>query len=100
MNVLHTAANLLEGDRSRQHGDPRKTFATIADLWAAFLKGKLRPGETVTREDAALMMSLFKIARTRHGSWNADDYIDGAAYLQIAHDCSADMFDATGSLGA
>lgn len=88
MHVLYTAAGLLRGDRAR-HGDARKTFETIAGLWAAFLKGKLQPGETITREDAALMMALFKIARTRHGSWNADDYIDGAAYLQIAHDCSA-----------
>ena len=31
-----------------------------------------------------LMMSLLKIARTKTGSPNKDDLIDGAAYLAIA----------------
>lgn len=85
--VLATALDLLQNDRSRQHGPATLTFATIARLWSAYLTTVIGSEVTILPEQAAVMMALFKISRTEHGCFNRDDYVDGAAYLQIAHDC-------------
>lgn len=75
---LEQAARLVAGDRQSQHGDKRENFQNIADLWSAYL------GAHITAEDVPLMMSLMKIARTKTGSHNPDDYLDGAGYLGCA----------------
>ena len=64
--------------RQKEHGDKVKNHANIASLWSWYLK------KEVTAYDVAMMMALLKIARTKTGSPNKDDLIDGAAYLAIA----------------
>ena len=50
----------------------------IAALWSAYL------GMPITARDAALMMVLLKVARTKTGAFNLDDYVDAAGYAGIA----------------
>ena len=64
--------------RNKTHGDKVANHINIAALWSWYLK------KEVTAYDVAMMMSLLKIARTKTGSPNKDDLIDGAAYLAIA----------------
>ena len=77
-DICFSAAELVGGDRARQHGDARSLHARIAALWSAYL------GQTITPHDAALMMLLMKVARTAGGTFNFDNYIDAAGYAGIA----------------
>lgn len=78
VEIATKAAELIGGDRARQHGDKRTNHENIAVLWGGYL------GVELTAHDVALMMALLKIARTKTGSHNPDDYVDGVGYLAIA----------------
>ena len=41
----------------------------------------------ITAHDAAVMMALLKIARTKFGAPTEDTYVDAAAYMAIAGEC-------------
>jgi hypothetical protein len=77
-DVLHLGAELVTGDRATTHGDYKKSYAMVADLWASYT------GAKISSQDVLIMMSLMKIARMKHGTHNADDFVDGAAYLAMA----------------
>jgi len=76
--ILKTAHDLVAGARGKQHGNILNTHENIALLWTAYRREKYTP------LDVALMMSLLKIARTKDGETNSDDFIDGAGYLGVA----------------
>lgn len=76
--ILADAGRLISSDRAEQHGDMRANHENIANLWAAYL------GTPVSAHDVALMMSLLKIARTKTGQHNQDDYVDAVGYMSIA----------------
>ena len=50
-------------------------------MWAAYLD------KEITAHDAAVMMNLLKIARTKFGQPTSDTYVDAAAYMAIAGEC-------------
>ena len=77
-STLTKAAELIDGDRDKQHGDRHECHAAIAALWSAFLTVNIEPA------DVALMLALQKIARTQHGEHNPDNYVDGCGYIAIA----------------
>ena len=78
VEVLAEATQLISGDRARTHGPMRENHDNIAALWSAYL------GVPISRSQAAIMMTLLKVARTKLGEWNDDDATDGAAYFAIA----------------
>ena len=71
---LATAADIVNGDRSRRYGDIEDSFGRIADLWQAYLGHKVSP------RDVAMMMILLKMARGEHNPAHADNYVDIAGY--------------------
>jgi hypothetical protein len=75
-----TAAKLVTGDRDRTHGDKETNFADIAALWDAYLWMRRGRSTTLDARDVAAMMMLLKLARTQHGEFNPDDYIDMIGY--------------------
>jgi hypothetical protein len=77
-DVCHRAGNLIGGERARQHGDALAAHTNVAVLWSAYL------GVPITARDAALMMVLLKVARTKTGDFNPDNYVDAAGYAAIA----------------
>ena len=80
--ILLQAAEAVNGPRDRTHGDKVQNHQNIADHWNAYLAGRLdRP---LSARDVALMMAELKIARTKLGEHNLDDYIDGAGYMGCA----------------
>lgn len=81
-DITQKATDLVGGDRGRTHGDKRENHQNIAALWNAYLGHRLVGG--LTPLDAALMMALLKIARTKCGSHNPDDYVDLAGYAGVA----------------
>lgn len=82
--ILQTAIDISCGSREETHGSPQETFDDIALLWSAWLK------KTVTAEDVCMMQTLLKMARSRHGTKNKDDYTDGAAYQALAYEVAED----------
>jgi hypothetical protein len=77
------AADLVAGDREKQHGDKVDNMSNIARLWTAYLQSSGRAVNTVTAEDIPHMMVLMKVARTQTGNFNPDDYIDMAGYAGV-----------------
>ena len=72
--ILQIAAELVSGPRDREHGDKLRNHRNIADLWSAYL------GVRITAMDVALMQVLLKVARTKTGSLNLDDFVDICGY--------------------
>ena len=77
-DVCRRATDLVGDDRARLHGDARAVHDSIAALWSAYL------GTPITARDVALMMVLLKVARTKTGAFNLDDYVGAAGYAGIA----------------
>jgi hypothetical protein len=79
-DIANKAAELVGGDRAESHGDMHQHFAHVAALWSAYLKLE----QPLSVADVPHMMALLKIARTKSGSVNVDDWIDGAGYMACA----------------
>lgn len=82
--ICGKAASLVGGDRAKTHGDKTENHRNIARSWTAYLHDKLRPGVELSEVDAALLMALLKVERTKTGTFNPDDFIDLAGYAGVA----------------
>ena len=71
------AVAVMMGDRMRTHGDPADTLNRIAGLWGSYLEMDITGG------DVAKLLTLVKIARSRH-RYDRDHYLDGISYLLLA----------------
>ncbi len=76
--ICAEATRLMEGPGARRHGDKVENTENIARLWGSYL------GIPVTAKDAALMMTLLKVARTKTGEHNIDNYIDISGWGSMA----------------
>lgn len=92
-DILKQAAGLVAGDRARQHGSKVANHNNIADLWTAYLGNRL--ATRLEARDIALMMVLLKVARTKTGNHNPDDYLDMAGYAG----CAGEIADAEHPVG-
>jgi hypothetical protein len=97
--VCETAAGLVGGDRAKSHGDKTENHRNIATLWNAYLGWRLGEGCLLKPEDVALMMLLLKVARTKTGTFNEDDFVDMAGYAGCAAEI-AGLEDAKGKIVA
>lgn len=91
-DILNAAMRCVCGDREQDYGSPESSFRMIAALWEPFLKQKcVSPGAelTISPEDVAAMMALFKIARIATGHGKADNWGDGAGYLACGGEIEA-----------
>ncbi len=82
--LLAEAAELVGGERSRQHGPARQSLGLTAELWSAYFRV---PIEAV---DVALLMALLKVARARAGVLDPDHFLDLCGYGAIAGELAAD----------
>ena len=85
--VLEQALNLVSGDRADAHGPIWENHNNIAMLWNGYLYNK----DYLLAADVANMMELLKIARRKLGTFNEDDYIDGAGYAAVALECAEEQ---------
>jgi hypothetical protein len=83
-DFLNTASILVSDDRHATHGDKTLNHVNIAKLWSAYKDVEF------TAHDVAVMMALLKVARTKLGNLNQDDYVDGAGYLAIAGEIASE----------
>ena len=85
--ALETATQLTSTTRNAQYGAPLKNLSCAAALRAVY---KEYAGEYKysPAHDAAIEQVMLKLARIATGqTGNAENYIDGAAYFAIAHEC-------------
>ena len=79
-----TRKDLLESalrattERGVEYGKPEDNFSTIARLWRAYL------GVAVNAQDVAMMMVLFKVARSKANPDHTDNLTDIAGYAACA----------------
>jgi hypothetical protein len=78
VQILEQGVAVTAGDRDRAYGPPYQNFNACAKLWEAYLMAKTH---------GAHMMTLLKMARTFHGGYHEDNYIDSATYEAIAGEC-------------
>ena len=58
--ALQLAKELIAGPRAKTYGDKIQNHCNIAKLWTAYLD------KEITAHDAAVMMALLKVARTKN----------------------------------
>lgn len=81
--IAAKAAELVGGDRARQHGDKRENFTKIAVMWNAWLQIRRDPSPVLKARDTGAMMVLMKLARMESGAHNIDDAQDLVGYASI-----------------
>jgi hypothetical protein len=85
--VCACAADLVGGDRAAQHGDKIENFTRIATIWNGTLDAMgIETSRLLDAHDVAGLMEAMKIARRYSGSFNPDDYVDGAGYAGVAYE--------------
>lgn len=82
--ILEEAADLVDGDRNAQYGDPRQDFRRTAELWTSYLDGKTE----LDLHDVAAMMALLKLSRIRWSPEKRDSWADLAGYAACGWDCA------------
>lgn len=85
--ILREAEKLITGDRNKNYGSPTENFDTTAALWNAQMGHKLKPGESFTGPDVALLMIQLKMARLKTSPSNRDHYLDIAGYAACGWEC-------------
>jgi len=86
--ILSEAQKVINGERQDQYGTPEDSFELISDYWNVYLESKgLMADDRIglRKEDVALMMVLFKIAREAN-QHKRDNVVDAAGYLGIYGD--------------
>lgn len=74
MALLQRAADIVDGDRDEQYGDPEDSFEAIATMWSAYLQHEIDP------VDVSMMMVLLKAARVAGNKAHIDSFVDIAGY--------------------
>ena len=78
--ALHTAAELIAGNRDKQYGGPEENFGRIAKIWTVLFE---RP---FSESDVAAAMIAVKMARLVNGGFQADTWIDIAGYAGCGYE--------------
>lgn len=83
-DILEKARSIINGERASTYGKAEDSFATIAQMWSAYLD------HPVTSADVANMMILLKIARNSSGVYKDDNWIDICGYAALGAEIQSD----------
>lgn len=86
-DILRHAADLIDGDRNKQYGEPQINLRLAAELKRVFWSQATRDIGEAERE--AIDMCLTKLSRIGTGVYKEDNYVDLAGYAGIAGECGA-----------
>lgn len=83
--IAARASELVGGDRAKTHGDKSENFNRIAAIWNGTLRAAgISTSRPLDGHDVCNLMETMKVARRYTGSFNVDDYVDGAGYAACA----------------
>lgn len=105
--LLTYAADLVDGDRNAQYGDPNDDFLRTSKYWSTHAGGVFRrklnqKNIAVTQEvidiidslfdphDVAIMMVQLKNSRLAWSPDKEDHWVDGAGYMACGWDCASE----------
>jgi len=80
-SILEEAQRLTSGDRQDDYGHALDDYSRTAELWTALLRHKLKPGESITWDDAIRCMVAVKLSRDVH-RMTRDNMVDVAGYAR------------------
>jgi len=75
--LLHEAAELINGKRAQEYGEPQQSFENIAKHWSLYLKKEITPF------DVGMMMILLKVSREAGGKGSRDNLVDICGYAGL-----------------
>lgn len=81
-DVISKAAELINGARATDYGDPVESFTRLAMIWSAIL------GVEVTASQVALCLAGLKMARLAHTPSHADSWVDLVGYAALGGEIS------------
>lgn len=81
---LKEAYEITNGARDKQYGNPEDCFLRIANLWTAYVDGKVG----FLPADVAAMLALLKIARIANCPIKEDSWVDLAGYAACGCECA------------
>lgn len=76
-SLLHDTADLIDGIKAKEYGDPDKSFNDIAQMWSIYLNHHISP------IDVGMMMVLMKVVRNSGGRHKQDNCIDICGYAAL-----------------
>jgi hypothetical protein len=75
--LLMHAAELINGQRAQDYGEPQQSFENIARLWSTYLH------QEITVTDVGMMMILLKVSRNQRGKDKQDNFVDICGYASL-----------------
>lgn len=97
VDIAKTAADLVGGPRNHVHGDMLVNHQKIAAVWNGILTAAGKAGAApLDAHDVATLMEGLKIARRYLGSFNRDDFVDGAGYAACAGEIRSRLINQAG----
>ena len=75
--ILHDTADLIDGERAKDYGEPDVSFNDIAGYWSRYL------GVPITAFDVGIMMILMKVSRGGRTRFKKDNLVDIAGYAAL-----------------
>jgi hypothetical protein len=83
--ILDAVKKTICEDRQDVHGNPEDTHTLIASFWDEYLHSRFNiTDNTISAQDVAVMMVLFKCARHAMNPKHLDNMIDACGYAAIA----------------
>lgn len=89
-DLLHEAADLVDGVRNAEYGEPTQDFTRTAAMWSAFLD------TPVKSSDVAVMMILLKCSRIAWSPDKRDHWLDISGYAACGWDCANEESNSAG----
>jgi len=81
-SILEEAIKITTQERVGVHGNPEDSFRLIASVWNWYLGDVIE--KPIEGWQVAVMMTLFKVARSMNTPEHMDNFIDAIGYLAIA----------------
>jgi hypothetical protein len=82
-SILHTANDIIHGDREKDYGSPVDSFTRLAEALNLVLRPKLAEGVELDAVDAAVLMIAMKLSRLAGGDRKDDTWVDLAGYSAL-----------------
>lgn len=75
--VLDTAAELVDGQRAKDYGDPTESFTRLALIWSGVL------GQEVSAAQVVMCLAGLKLSRLTTTPTHPDSWVDLAGYAAL-----------------